>query len=56
MPSRIVELIKRTYLSTYILATLKRDEMNNEGRCDELDGTIKAAREAQTFILGDTAR
>lgn len=55
LPSGIVELIKRTYLSTYILSTLKRDEMVHEGRRDELDRTIKAAREAQDFILGDTA-
>ena len=56
LPSGIVELIKRTYLSTYLLSTLKRDEMIHEGRRDELDRTIEAAREAQEFILGDTAK
>lgn len=56
LPSGIVELIKRTYLSTYILSTLKRDEMIDEGRRDQLDRTIEAAREAQAFILADTAR
>ena len=53
LPSGIVELIKRTYLSTYIISTLKRDEMIHEGRREELDRTIQAAREAQAFIMGD---
>ena len=53
LPSGIVELIKRTYLSTYIVSTLKRDEMIHEGRREELDRTIQAAREAQAFIMGD---
>ena len=49
----IVELIKRTYLSTYVVSTLKRDEMVHEGRREELDRTIQAARKTQAFILGD---
>ena len=53
LPSGIVELIKRIYLSTYIVSTLKRDEMIHEGRREELDRTIQAAREAQAFIMGD---
>ena len=53
LPSGVVELIKRTYLSTYIVSTLKRDEMIREGRREELDRTIQAAREAQAFIMGD---
>ena len=53
LPSGIVELIKRIYLSTYIVSTLKRDEMIHEGRSEELDRTIQAARETQAFILGD---
>ena len=56
LPSGVVELIKRIYLSTYMLSTLKRDEMIDEGRRDEFDRTIEAAREAQAFILSDTAR
>ena len=56
LPSGIVELIKRIYLSTYILSTLKRDEMIDEGRRDQLDRTINAGREAQAFILDDTAK
>ena len=53
LPSAIVELIKRIYLSTYIVSTLKRDEMIHDGRREELDRTIQAARETQAFILGD---
>lgn len=53
LPPGVMELIKRTYLSTYILSTLKRDEMIGDGRGEELDRTIKSARETQAFILGD---
>ena len=52
----ILELIKRTYLSSYIVATLKRDEMIREGRHDELDRVVRAAREAQAFLLGDAPK
>ena len=41
MPPGIVALIERIYRSTYIVATLKRDEMLREGRGDELDEMIK---------------
>lgn len=51
----IVELIKRTYLSTYILSTLKRDKMLHEGHQEELDRTIQAAQDTQAFLLGDTS-
>lgn len=53
LPPGVMELIKRTYLSTYILSTLKRAEMIGEGRGEELDRTIETARETQAFILGD---
>ena len=51
IPSGIVELIKHTYRSTYILSTLKRDEMIRDGRDDQLDNTIQAARNAQSILL-----
>ena len=51
IPSGIVELIKHTYRSTYILSTVKRDEMIREGREDQLDETIEAARNAQAALL-----
>ena len=54
LPSGAMELIKRTYLSTYILSTLKRDELIREGRREELDRIIKTARETQAFILEDS--
>ena len=54
LPSGVIELIKRTYLSTYILSTLKRDEMIREGRRVDVDRTIRLARETQAFILGDS--
>ncbi len=54
LTSGVMELIKRTYLSTYILSTLKRDEMIRDGCREELDRTVQAARETQAFILGDS--
>ena len=54
LPSGVMELIKRTYLSTYIISTLKRDELIREGRREELDRIIKTARETQAFILEDS--
>ena len=56
MPPGIVALIERIYRSTYIVATLKRDEMLREGRGDELDAMIKAARESQATILQDASK
>ena len=54
LPSGVMELIKRTYLSTYIISTLKRDELIREARRDELDRIIKTARETLAFILRDS--
>ena len=51
----IAALIERIYRSTYIVATLKRDEMRREGRGDEMDEIIKAARETQATILRDAS-
>ena len=56
MPPGIVALIERIYRSTYIVATLKRDEMLREGRGDELDEMIKLARETQATILEDASK
>ena len=53
LPPELLELVKRIYRSTYILSTLKRDELIREGRRQELDRTVQAAREAQAFLLGD---
>ena len=51
LPNEIAEMIQRIYRSTYIVSTLKRDEMLREGRGDELDKMIKAARESQALLL-----
>ena len=56
MLPRIVALIERIYRSTYIVATLKRDEMLREGRRAELDEMIKLARETQATILEDASK
>ena len=46
-----VALIERTFRCAYILSTLKRDEMVREGRCDEMDDMVKAARRVQASLL-----
>ncbi len=51
LPPEFLELVKRIYRSTYILSTLKRDELIREGRREELDRTVQAAREAQALVL-----
>ena len=56
IPPGIVALIERIYRSTYLVATLKRDEMLREGRGGELDEMIKLARESQATILEDASK
>ena len=56
IPPGIVALIERIYRSTYIVATLKRDEMLRAGRDDEMEEMIKAARETQATILEDASK
>ena len=51
LSGEIVEMIQRIYRSTYIISTLKRDEMLREGRGDELEKMISAARESQALLL-----
>ena len=55
LPPGILELVKRTYRSAYILSTLKRDEMVRQGRQEELELTVQAARNAEAQILGDSS-
>lgn len=55
LPPGILELVKRTYRSAYILSTLKRDDMIREGRQEQLENTVRAARDAEAQVLGDTS-
>lgn len=48
-PPGIVSLFERTWLNTYLLATLKRDEMILEGRGEEFD---RAARATLASVRG----
>ncbi len=50
----LVEIIKLTHRSAYILSTLKRDEMIRDGRAREMDEMVRAARIAQADILRTT--
>ena len=47
----LVEIIKLTHRSAYILSTLKRDEMIRDGRAREMDEMVRAARNAQADIF-----
>ena len=51
----LVELVKVTYRAAYILSTLKRDEMIREGRAQEMDEVVRAAREAKALVLSTAA-
>lgn len=50
---RLAPLIERTYRSCYMMATKLRDEMIAEGRGDEMEALIEAARAAQRELLGE---
>ena len=54
IPPGISAQIERIYRGVYLLSTLKRDEMVREGRQEELDRTMGAARESQASLMGDT--
>ena len=56
LSSEITEVIRRIYRSTYILSTLKRDEMLREGRDDEMEKMIDAARESQALLREEASK
>ena len=47
----MVETIQRTFRSTYIVATLKRDEMRRECRKEEMKGIVENARGSQASLV-----
>ena len=48
----LAELIKRTFRGVHLLAYLKREELIELGRENELDGAAEAAKIAQAETLG----
>ena len=50
LDAEMVEMIRRIYRSTYIVATLKRDQMHREGHEDEMTKIVEAARESQASL------
>ena len=56
IPPGISAQIERIYRGVYLLSTLKRDEMVREGRSDEIDRTMKAARDSQVSLLDDAPK
>ena len=52
----LVEIIRLTHRSAYILSTLKRDEMIRDGRAREMDELVRAARNAQEDIFNSQSR
>ena len=55
LPPEIAAQIERIYRGVYLLSTLKRDELVREGRENELDRTMKDARESQNSIAENTS-
>ena len=49
-PHEIAAQIERIYRGVYLLSTLKRDEMLRDGRHEELERVVEAARESQVSI------
>ena len=56
LPPEIAAQIERIYRGVYLLSTLKRDELVREGRKNELDRTMKDARDSQSALLDDTSK
>ena len=56
IPPGIVKLIKHTYRSVYILSTLKRDEMLDDGRIEELNQTVALAKQSQRELSNDSPK
>ena len=52
IPVGLAPLIERTFRYAYLLATLKRDEMVDEGRGAEVEALVKAARKLQDSVRG----
>ena len=50
LDAEMVETIRRIYRTTYIVATLKRDEMHREGRQDEMEKMVEAALDSQASL------
>lgn len=51
LPPGLVALIEGTYRYTYILATLKREELIREQRGVEVENLVEAARKSQDLLL-----
>ena len=56
LDAEMVETIRRIYRSTYIVATLKRDEMLREGREGEIKSIVEEARKSQAALAGETSK
>ena len=54
--SEMVETIRRIYRSTYIVATLRREELLREGRGDEVDRMVEAARNSQASLVEQASK
>ncbi|MCY4382897.1 MAG: hypothetical protein OXE44_07080 [Nitrospinae bacterium] len=52
-PPEISAQIERIYRGVYLLSTLKRDEMLREGRQEEIERTMKDARDSQAAFLDE---
>ena len=51
IPADLAPLIERTFRYTWMLATHKRDELNQAGRGEEMEKLVKEARALQDSLL-----
>ena len=56
LDAEMLETIRLIYRMTYVVATLKRDELLSEARDDELETIIQAARDSQADLVRETSR
>ena len=56
LDAEMVETIRRIYRSTYIVATLKRDELLREGRGDEVERMVESARNSQASLADEASK
>ncbi len=48
----LIELVKRTFRGVHLLAFLKREELAELGKADDIERAAKAAKVAQSDTLG----
>ena len=56
IPPSLAPLIERMFRYTWLLATLKRDELVRDGRGEEIEKLVEEARALQDSLLGNASQ